>query len=127
MNFNNPQMPAILIVDDDGITQNLLACNLKPDYCVSTCDSEEKFYEILENNKIDLILMDLTIRGEKKGLSLIKEIKASPKFSKIPVICLSAHTHAINQRKIVKAGADFYLLKPVDKKILLNKIVELLN
>ena len=47
MNFNHSQIPAILIVDDDGITQNLLACNLKPDYCVSTCDYDEKFYEIL--------------------------------------------------------------------------------
>ena len=87
----------------------------------------KNFMKFFKNNKIDLILMDLTIRGEKNGLDLLKEIKVSPEFNNIPVMCLSAHAHEIDQRKIVKAGADSYLSKPVDKKILLNKIVELLD
>jgi CheY-like chemotaxis protein len=127
MQINLQEKPAILIVDDDTITQNLVTYILHPKYDIHICGAEQDLYEVLKGNRIDLILMDLTIKGTKGGLGLLKEIKISPEFNKIPVICLSAQAQDTDRKKVMLAGADGYLSKPVDKKTLIDKILALLD
>lgn len=44
---------------------------------ITSCDSEQTLYEQLHKNKIDLILMDISLNRNKDGLQLTRELKNS--------------------------------------------------
>jgi CheY-like chemotaxis protein len=76
----------------------------------------------LNKNKVDIILMDISIWGKKNGLELTKELKASKEFSHIPVIAVTAHAFEEDKQNALRAGCEGYLAKPFSKEILLNMI-----
>ena len=62
--------PKLLIVEDDFENQKFLQIFLKRKFALQICDSSETFYEKLNNDKFDIILMDISLRGKKDGLQL---------------------------------------------------------
>lgn len=113
---------AILIVEDDKFNQDILKRFLKKNYTTHIAESADEAYGVLEKNKIDLILMDISIQGEKDGLELTKELKGTKKYSKIPVIAVTAHAGNDDQRNAAAAGCDDYLAKPYSMDQLFIKI-----
>ncbi len=111
----------ILIVEDEEISRNLYRLWLK-DYNLSFCDSEESMYDKLSRNNFQLIIMDIGLPNSKDGLTLIKELKCSEKFSKIPIICATSYHTQELKATTINAGADEYLGKPIPKNILINII-----
>ncbi len=75
------QKRKLLVVEDDEDSQKFLALFLKRSFELQMSNSAETFYEKLENHKFDLILMDVSLRGEKDGLQLTREIKKIDKYS----------------------------------------------
>lgn len=117
----------ILVVEDDSNNRNLLFLILKKDYNVFFATNDTEFYEQLSNNLFDLIIMDIQLGIEKTGLDLIKELRQMEKHSKIPVICLTANAFLQNRSDAYQAGADEFIAKPVEIKILRDKISKLIN
>jgi CheY-like chemotaxis protein len=66
--------------------------------------------------------MDISIKGNKNGLELTKELKASLEYSKIPVIAITAHAFESDRNNALEAGCDDYLAKPFSKNLLLETI-----
>ena len=85
-------------------------------------DSSDEAREIVKKEKIDIILMDISIRGSKNGLELTNELKNSKEFSHIPVIAVTAYAFEADRQNALKAGCDSYLAKPFTKQSLLNMI-----
>ena len=83
--------------------------------------------EIVKKEKIDIILMDISIKGSRNGLELTKELKASREFSHIPVIVVTAHAFEEDKQNALEAGCDSYLAKPFSLNQLLNKIDKLVQ
>jgi two-component system, NarL family, sensor histidine kinase BarA len=128
MNFNSlPDKPRILVTEDDVENQKYLQLVLKREFEVEVCDSEESFNEKLSLHHFDCILMDVSLKGGKSGLQLIKEIKRKELYKNIPVVCLSAHVFSQDRNKALEAGVDAYLTKPVDNKLLVKTITNLLH
>lgn len=113
-------LPAILVVEDDFENQKFLQIFLKRYFDVKLCDNDEDFYSILNNNHIDIILMDISLKGKKDGFQLSKEIKSSKKFNNIPIVGLSAHALKKDRENATEAGVNVFLTKPVDPSVLLN-------
>ena len=86
------------------------------------CDSDETMYKKLAEENFQLIIMDIGLPNSKDGLTLIKELKRSEKFSKIPLICATSYDTQELKDKTINAGADEYLVKPIPKNILINII-----
>ena len=61
----------------------------------------------------DLILLDLNLPGTH-GLEVIEEIKSDPDRRRIPVIVLSTSTQSSDIESCYRAGANAYMVKPVD-------------
>lgn len=112
----------ILVVEDD--TQNLkfLKILLSKYYYVVTCSSESEFYRTLIHQQFDAVLMDITLSGNKSGISLIRALRQIPLYKNIPIICLSAHIAEADKYEALNAGANVYLRKPVPNKILIENI-----
>ena len=110
----------ILIVEDEETNslylESLLAIN-KYKYLLAT--DGEKAIEIVNNNKIDLILMDIKL-PRLNGLEATKIIKK--KYPDMPIIAQTAYAMSGDKEKILAAGCDDYVSKPIDKDCLLKKI-----
>lgn len=119
--------PKLLIAEDDFENQKFLRIFLNRYFTIDICDSSLTFYELLNNEKYDIILMDISIKGEKNGLVLTKELRNNPNYSGIPIICYTAHASSKDRINALDAGCDIYLSKPSDIHILLNTLFDLLS
>lgn len=117
------QKRKLLVVEDDEDSQKFLNLFLKRRFELQMSNSAETFYEKLENHKFDLILMDVSLRGEKDGLQLTKEIKKMDEYKDIPVIALTAHAYQRDRAEAYKAGVNYFLTKPVKNELLLETLL----
>lgn len=123
-NATEGNKPRLLVTEDDFENQKFLEMFLKRNFDVEICDSEQSFYEHLKGIKFDVILMDISLRGNKNGLELTQELRKLPGYEKIPVVCLSAHAFKKDRDNAINAGVDVFLTKPVENKILMNTLLE---
>ncbi len=121
------QKKRLLVVEDDEDSQKFLTLFLKRTFQLQMSNSEETFYDKLKNHEFDLILMDVSLRGEKDGLQLTREIKAMDEFKSIPVIALTAHAYQRDRAEAYKAGVDYFLTKPVKNELLLETLLTALK
>jgi PAS domain S-box-containing protein len=112
----------VLLVEDDLMNQVTIRKFIENSYNVIVTDSSDEALEILNKNKVDIILMDISIRGKKNGLELTKELKASKEFSHIPVIAVTAHAFNEDKQNALEAGCDNYLAKPFTEEALLEMV-----
>ncbi len=112
----------ILIVEDDEINQVTIRKLIENKYRTLITDSSDKAMELLKTNKVDLILMDISIKGTKNGLELTKELKVSKEFSHIPIITVTAHAFEQDRLNALEAGCNVYISKPFTKKLLLDTV-----
>lgn len=78
----------------------------------------------MHQHRIDLVISDFHMPGET-GLDLLKWIRATAPFTGIPVIILTTDADKAVIISIVQAGVQAYLLKPVKKDALGQKLKEL--
>ena len=120
----NVKKPKLLVTEDDFENQKFLEMFLRRNFDVEICDSEQSFYEHLNTTKFDVILMDISLRGNKNGLELTKELRKMPGYEKIPVVCLSAHAFKKDRDNAMNAGVDVFLTKPVENKVLMSTLLD---
>ena len=119
--------PRLLITEDDFENQKLLTVFLTKYFNVDLCDSADSFYELLQKERYDIIVMDISIRGNKNGLDLTRELRNNPDYSNIPIVCYTAHAFNRDRINALDAGCDGYISKPTDIYVLLNELMNLLK
>lgn len=119
--------PRILIVEDDLENQKFLHLFLKRKFELEICDSAESFYQKLNEQKFDIILMDISLRGPKDGLQLTSEIRSNPKYKDIPIVGLSAHAFQRDRDNALSAGVDIFITKPAQGNFLMENLVDILK
>jgi len=101
--------PVVLVVEDDIVNQRLLADICRAEgYDVATADDGDKAWEVFEQRRFDLILMDVSMPG-MDGLSVCRMIRSC---NEVPVILLSASTEPGVRQRAVEAGATSFVAKP---------------
>ncbi len=103
---------AVLVVEDDRITQRLIQKKLGPTFTVYLADSADQARVVLRDHSVDVILMDIYLNGSENGLQLTQALKERPETAIIPVIVITAHTLEKDRRQAYNAGCDVYLTKP---------------
>ena len=71
--------------------------------------------------------MDISLRGQKDGLQLTREIKSSERFKNIPVVCLTAHAFQQDRENAINAGVDIFLTKPVNNSYLMETLLNMVK
>lgn len=125
--MDNSKLPVLLVVEDDLENQKFLRIFLKKNFVIESCDNADDFYIILNNKKIDIILMDVSLRGSKNGFQLTSEVKQNPKFKHLPIIGLSAHAFKKDIDAAYISGIDVFLTKPVDAIFLRESLLKVLK
>ena len=121
------QKKKLLIVEDDEDSQKFLALFLKRSFELEMSNSAETFYEKIENNEFDLILMDVSLRGEKDGLQLTREIKQIDKYKDIPIVALTANAFSEHRNECIEVGMDNYISKPFQPKDIFSILKQYLH
>lgn len=115
----------IMIVDDEYRMRKLIKDFLvKEDYrIIEAADGEEAIDIFAENNKIDLILLDVMM-PKLDGWSTLRQIRQT---SNVPVIMLTARGEEHDELFGFELGVDEYISKPFSPKILVARIKALLG
>ncbi|HEX5709759.1 MAG TPA: response regulator [Sulfuricurvum sp.] len=115
----------ILVAEDNPINLRLLETILKQhDFCVTLVENGQKAVDAYLKESFDLVLMDIDM-PVMDGLTanrLIKEIDKRDGRGFVPVIALTAHALIGDRERIISAGLDAHLAKPIDKNFLLQTI-----
>ncbi|WP_300703291.1 hybrid sensor histidine kinase/response regulator transcription factor [Bacteroides sp.] len=102
---------AVMVVDDNPEILDFLSKILSEEYFVISALSGEEAVQILEKNKIDLVISDVMME-DMNGFELCEKIKSNINISHIPVILLTAKTDTESKIQGLEAGADAYIDKP---------------
>lgn len=113
----------ILIVDDDASFRRMLKMMLREgnfDF-VEACNGQEALQKLTYNHEINLVLIDIDM-PKMDGIQLLRAIRSQEVYSRVPAIMVTARSDQKTIVQAIKTGAVDYLVKPVDKKVLLQKI-----
>jgi CheY-like chemotaxis protein len=113
----------ILAVDDDLDFQEILKIKLNTsELNLVLSSSEKEFFEKIDSQKFDIFLLDLSIDDHPlKGLEILIRIRQE-KLKDIPIIVLSNSSSKKIISNALELGANDFVSKPVDAKLLVSKI-----
>jgi len=113
---------SILIVEDELVTQRLIAASLeragyKAIQAPNVAQAEAAIREVLP----DLMLLDWILPGTT-GVSFLRQLRNERRTKQIPIIMLTGRMEEIDKVTGLEAGADDYLTKPFSHRELLARI-----
>lgn len=112
----------ILLVDDSKTELHVLSELLsKKGYQVRTAENGEEAMRRLQEEKPDLILMDVVMPGQN-GFQLTRAITRDPAYASVPVIICTSKNQETDRVWGMRQGARDYVVKPVNPDELLSKI-----
>jgi two-component system sensor histidine kinase ChiS len=117
-----PGRSQVLIVDDDRINQLLYATILrKAGFDVVTAAIGRDALALTAARSFDLVLLDLMM-PEMLGTEVARRMRAQPGMGDVPIFLLTASSDKAHVEEGFQAGIDEYLVKPVDRAILVATV-----
>jgi two-component system chemotaxis response regulator CheY len=116
----------ILIVDDSNSLRVMMVKLLKDiGYKnITALGSAEEALPLMSNEHYDLILLDWNL-PVVSGLDFLKQIRSNPKTEKIAVIMVTTVHEKANILQALKIGVQGYILKPVERSKLEDKLKQI--
>lgn len=111
----------ILAVDDTAVILTRISNTLRDDYEVITVNSGVRALRYLEQEKPDLILLDIQM-APKDGIETLQDIRKMKDRADIPVIMLTGVEDRDSVLASAKLGIGDYILKPFSSEDLLERI-----
>jgi two-component system, cell cycle response regulator DivK len=112
----------ILVVEDNLANRELLCDWLEAeDFQVLAAENLEQGFAAFNIEPPQAVLLDVQL-GSEDGLSLAKWIRREPKLRHIPVIAVTAHAMVTDQERVMQAGCNACISKPIDFKSLAEQL-----
>lgn len=118
-------MPTILVVDDDDSILKLLQATLDEVGEVVTASDGSQALALTEQQLPDIVVMDVMM-PKTSGLDVLRTWRQDPRTSDMDVILLSAKDQPADERAGYDAGADAYVVKPMDVDVLRGLVAAML-
>lgn len=123
---NSSSLPKLLIVEDVGAVRAYIKSIFNKKYTVIEATQGEEGWDKAIANIPDIIISDVMM-PVMDGITLCKKLKSDKRTSHIPLILLTARTSLIFKVEGLETGADEYLTKPFNPKVLELKVRNLLQ
>jgi len=77
------------------------------------------------NHRIDLVLTDVTLKGELSGLDVVERVRVDFGYGKrrLPVLVMTGDGNPLNQSSLLQAGANDLVQKPIEERLLVTKVL----
>jgi len=116
----------ILIVEDNPPNMRLMEMTLRAKgYTLLRATDGEEALDMAIKNKPALIIMDIQL-PKVNGLEVTKRLRQMPDFNHIPIIAVTAYAMRGDEERIIKAGCDAYLSKPINTHQLAEIVAKML-
>jgi CheY-like chemotaxis protein len=116
----------ILLAEDNAVNRTLATKMLTRlgHSVVPAADGQEAVEKLAADRGFDLVLMDLQMprMGGFEATQAIRRSELLSGLSRMPIIALTAHAMKGDDERCLAAGMDDYLSKPIDKKVLIEKL-----
>jgi len=115
-NYHNDDFSMVkaLLVEDNPLNMELIIEILRSQgFTVDTAVDGEKAVIMAEKSTYDLILMDIALPGID-GVETAKKIKSKPQYKNVPFVALTAFAMAGDKERLLNAGFNEYVSKPLD-------------
>jgi len=120
-------MALVYIVEDDENIREIEEFALtNAGYDVESFANGADFFDILEHNLPDLVLLDIMLPDEN-GFEIVRQLRSSEITAAIPVIMVTAKTGEIDLVRGLETGADDYIKKPFSVMELTSRVKALLR
>ncbi len=117
----------ILIVEDNELNMKLFNDLLQAhDYDTIQSIDGSDVLQIARERVPDLIIMDIQL-PERSGLEITKDLKADEGLKHIPVVAVTAFAMKDDENKILEAGCDGYIAKPISVPTFLETVAKHLS
>lgn len=123
-NVKKNRLSVLLIDDDETIRKTLTRMLIGESFSVDTAPNGKRALEKAQIKHYDIALVDIRL-PDMEGTKLLKMLRE--KNPEIKEIIITGYASTENAIQAVNDGADAYLIKPLDPRILLAKIREKLN
>jgi DNA-binding response OmpR family regulator len=115
----------ILLVEDHQDTRELFALLLgQRGYAVETATSLSEATELIKTKAFNLFMFDSSL-PDGSGVDLCRRVRQFDQAT--PIVFCSAHAYEADKRSAIEAGAQAYVVKPIDLGALMRSIEELLK
>ncbi len=106
----------ILIVEDNPQNMRLMEMVLRAkNYTLLKAFDGEEGLEVATRECPDLIIMDIQL-PKMNGLEVTMKLRGNPAFRRTPIVGVTAYAMKGDEEKIIEAGCDIYVSKPIDTR-----------
>ncbi|KAA0014533.1 response regulator [Billgrantia pellis] len=120
-------MAKVLVVDDEpNIVLSLEFLMQQAGFDVETAEDGESALAQIEVAPPDLILLDISLPGIS-GFDVLDQLRQHPRYTRLPIVMLTAHGREVEREKGLALGADDYVTKPFSTQALVEKVKILLG
>ena len=118
----------VLIVDDFATMRRILKNILKQLGFKNLVEADDgtSAWEMLEGQKIDLIISDWNM-PKMTGLELLKKVRANDTYKRTPFLMVTAEAQKQNVIEAVQAGVSNYVVKPFTAEAISDKLEKILR
>ena len=117
----------VLLVEDNDDNRTIFATILGHfGYGVFQAPNGLDGVNMADRYRPDLIIMDISL-PVMDGLEATRRIRANPNTSAIPVLAVTAHAGEQDRDRVLDAGCDEYLAKPVEPRQLVRQVEQMIG
>jgi DNA-binding response OmpR family regulator len=121
-----PGLPRLLVVDDDDSVCRFVADALIDTARVTASHTATEALNLLGSERFDAIMVD-NILPDLMGLELIRLIRSDPRTLSVPLMLFTGQATSDTATMARHAGADEFLLKPIEPLVLEERVQALLE
>ena len=114
--------PRILVIEDNEPNRELLGDWLESEgFEVVYAENLEQSYAVFDTSLPHAVLLDVQL-GREDGLFFARWMRQRQSLRDIPILAVTAHAMATDQERVIQAGCDACISKPVDFKLLSHEL-----
>lgn len=112
----------IAVVDDEAAIRDVISAFLQTEnFSVLTASDSAGLLKLARENPVDAFIVDIEIRGDS-GIDLCRSIRSMEMYDRTPIICITGNESPEILVNAFSAGADDFILKPMNLVALLTRL-----
>jgi hypothetical protein len=113
-------LPTVLIVEDDFLTQAVIAGFLRGMCSTEHARDARSAVEMAKEKHYSAVLMDIHLGPGQNGVDVTREIREISGYERSPIVAVTGSTMPGEQERLLSSGLTHYVAKPFDREELIR-------
>jgi two-component system, sensor histidine kinase SagS len=120
-------LPKVLIVEDDFLTQAVIAGFLRGMCSTDHARDAKSAVEMAKEKHYSAVLMDIHLGPGQNGVDVTREIREISGYERSPIVAVTGSTMPGEQERLLSSGLTHYVAKPFDREELIRVLAGALD